>query len=62
MIYDENAFKIEKSRTAYNNAVRRLMDRFPCWDCSGLDHCNGEIYECVKSGKCLRNFPERKTK
>lgn len=62
MIHKENAFKEEKSRTAYNNAARRLMDRFPCWDCSGLDHCNGGFYECVKSGKCLLNFPERKTK
>ena len=33
MIHEENAFNAEKSRTAYNNAVRRLMDRFPCWDC-----------------------------
>ena len=62
MKYDENAFKVEKSRTAYNNAVRRLMDRFPCWDCSRLGHSNGGIDECVKSGKCIRNFPERKTK
>ena len=62
MIHEDNAFKAEKSRTAYNNAVRRLMDRFPCWDCPRLDHCDGRIHECVKSGKCLLNFPERKTK
>lgn len=62
MIHEDNAFKAEKSRTAYNNAVRRLMDRFPCWECPRLDHCDGRIYECVKSGKCLLNFPERKTK
>ena len=33
MIHEDNAFNAEKRRTAYNNAVRRLMARFPCWDC-----------------------------
>ena len=62
MIHEDNAFKAEKSRTAYNNAVRRLMARFPCWDCYRLWGSNGRIAECAKAGKCFRNFPERKTK
>lgn len=62
MIHEENSFKAEKSRTAYNNAVRRLMDRFPCWDCSRLGHSNGGLAECAKAGKCMRNLPERKAK
>ena len=62
MIHEENSFQAEKSRTAYNNAVRRLMARFPCWDCSRLGRSNRGLSECAKAGKCLRNFPERKTK
>ena len=62
MIHEGNSFQAEKNRTAYNNAVRRLMDRFPCWDCYRLWGSNGRIAECAKAGKCFRNFPERKTK
>lgn len=62
MIHEEESFKAEKNRTAYNNAVRRLMARFPCWDCSRLGHSNGGLSECAKAGKCLRNFPERNGK
>ena len=62
MIHGGSGVKAEKSRTAYNNAGRRLMARFPCWDCSRLGHSNGGLAECAKAGKCFRNFPERKTK
>lgn len=62
MIHEDNAFNAEKRRTAYNNAVRRLMARFPCWNCYRLGRSNGGLAECAKAGKCLRNFPERKTK